>query len=120
MFFLIYLILGFTIYIQTREPNDYSNLNNVIYLETSFLINEENFNKLPRNSCVVLDDFAFVHTNKKTKNDFLKVINFNLRHHNITLFLVIHNLYNNNLSNEILLAPHIFLSYSNLGFNIIR
>ncbi len=52
--------------------------------------------------------------------NFLKVINYTLRHKKISLILIVHNLFNTNLSSSILMAPHIFLSYSNLGYQIIR
>jgi len=70
---------------------------------------------------VILDDYTFKFAqNKQEKMDFLKVINYTLRHRQIILILIIHNLYNNNLANEILLAPHLFLAYSNLGYSIMR
>lgn len=74
------------------------------------------------NSLVILDDYMFQNKNstKYSKSDFLKVVNYYLRHKNITLFLVIHNLYNTGLLNEILLSPHIFVAYSNLGYIIIK
>lgn len=78
------------------------------------------FETIRSDSIVVLDDFTFKKFNKHEKNDFLHVINYYLRHNNITLMLIVHNIYNTNLSNEILLAPHIFLAYSNLGYFIMR
>jgi hypothetical protein len=78
-------------------------------LNSDFTVREENFAELSDNSFVVLDDFSFRNSqNSKsvTKSDFLKVINYYLRHHNIKLCLVIHNLFNNNLFTEILLARH--------------
>jgi hypothetical protein len=76
---------------------------------------------MPSNSVVILDDFSFRNANnKQSKIDFYKVVNYILRHHSITLILLIHNLYNTNLSTEILNASHLFLSYSNLGFQIMR
>jgi len=69
----------------------------------------------------VLDDFSFPSNKRYEKKiQFLEVINRILRHNNITLFLLVHNLYNTNLATEILLAPHLFLSYSNLGETILR
>lgn len=109
-----------SIFIQTRELDDFAKFKHVAYLDPLFQINEEQFKQFPKHSCVILDDFAFASLNKHVKSDFLKIVNYHLRHFNITLILIIHNLYNNNLSNEILLAPHIFLSYSNLGYNIMR
>ena len=49
--------------------------------------------------------------NKQAKINFLKVVNY---------ILVKHNLFSNNLSNDILCAHHVFLSYSNLGYLIMR
>lgn len=106
---------------QSKEPTDFSHLQNINYLEQSFSVNEIEFNRIPNSSIVILDDFTFSKANnKQEKSDFLKIINFTLRHRKITLFLLVHNLYNINMASEILLAPHLFLSYSNLGYSIFR
>lgn len=84
---------------------------------------EDDFSSISNNSVVVLDDFMMVKDGKNFKQkkiQFLNVINYYLRHHEITLFIIIHNLYNNGLLNEILLSPNLFLAYSNLGFYIMR
>lgn len=110
-------------YIQTQEPDDYAQCNhNIQFLDSSFTVHENNFVELPRHSLVILDDFSFAThpKDKLTKVNFLRVINYVLRHSQITLVLVIHNLYSNNLFTDILLAPHLFLSYSNLGYMILR
>lgn len=67
---------------------------------------------------MVLDDFHL--TNQKEKDNLLQIINVVLRHNQITLFLIIHNLYSNKLFNQIIIAPHIILAYSTLGDIIIR
>lgn len=116
----------FSIYIQTKEESDYSTPSlphKINFLESSFVVHENYFKSLPKHSIVILDDFSFSNsaTNlKQSKIDFLHVINYYLRHNQITLVLVVHNLYSNGLLNEILLAPHIFLAYSNLGYYIIK
>jgi len=90
-------------------------------LETSFRINEKEFSVLPRDSFVILDDFYFSTVkNKQEKLDFLGVVNYTLRHHGITLLLIIHNIFNTNLSSDIFLAPHLFMAYSNLGYSSLR
>jgi hypothetical protein len=105
---------GISVYIQTAEPSDFQNVSNISFLPTDFTVDEENFSSIPENSIVVLDDFAFKLANsKQAKVNFLRVVK-------ITLFLIIHNLFSNNLSNDILCAHHIFLSYSNLGYLIMR
>ena len=48
------------------------------------------------------------------------VVNFVLRHNKFSLFLIIHNLYGNQLFTEITLCPHIFLAYSSLGYYALR
>ncbi|MEI7486021.1 MAG: hypothetical protein WCJ72_01210 [Chryseobacterium sp.] len=110
------------VYIQSKEPEDFSEIHHVQFLSSDFKIHEQFFKSLPAGSFIVLDDFSFQQASKKQqeKIDFLKIVNYYLRHHNITLILIIHNMYNNNLLHDILLAPHIFLSYSNLGYYIIR
>ena len=115
------MLIGISVFIQTAEPSDFHTIVEKTFLDYDFSVNEHYFNPLPQNSIVILDDFSFKHvTNKQEKLAFLKVINFVLRHHKITLIIIIHDLYNTNLSSSILMAPHIFLSYSNLGFQIIR
>lgn len=104
---------------QTREHADYTN--RVQFLTPEFCVDELNFSTLPNGSLVILDDFSFKKANdKQAKADFLKIVNYYLRHHEITLILIVHNLYNNSLLNEILLAPHLFLSYSNLGYYLMK
>lgn len=109
-------------YIQSQDPAEFAEISRIQYLSNEFAVQEEFFKTLPSGSFVVLDDFSFKNTNKKKQDkiEFLKIINYYLRHNKITLVLIIHNLYNNNLFHDILLAPHIFLSYSNLGYYIIR
>jgi len=94
----------------------------ISFLAVDFVVDEEHFNTFPENSLVVLDDFSFKVSNiKLAKLNFLKVNNYVLRHKKITLVLIIHNLFNNNLFNEILYSSqHLFLSYSNLGYMIMR
>ncbi len=85
------------------------------------MVHEEDFKSIPQGSLVVLDDFSLKQSKTcDSKIEFLKVINYILRHHKITLILIIHNMYNNHLFTEILLSPHLFLAYSNLGYYIIR
>jgi hypothetical protein len=112
---------GISVYIQTGEPTDFENISRISFLPANFTVDEENFSSIPENSIVVLDDFAFkLANNKQVKVNFLRVVNYILRHKKITLILVIHNLFSNNLSNDILCAHHVFLSYSNLGYLIMR
>lgn len=109
-------------HVQTRDQKDFpaEEFANLHFLDSDFSIHPNFFQSLVPGSVVVLDDFSFQKSNKQEKLDFLKVVNFHLRHGNITLILLIHNLYSNNLASEILLAPHLILAYSNLGYNIIR
>ena len=110
----------FQVFIQSKDQQDFSSLDNISFLEPDFTITTDNFSNLKSNYIVIFDDFSLNHRNKQNKIDFLNVINYTLRHNNITLFLIIHNLYNVGLMNEILLAPHIILAYSNLGYYIMR
>jgi hypothetical protein len=106
------------VYVQTAGPTDFQNVSGISFLPANFTIDEDNFSCITENSLVVLDDFSFKLTNnKQAKINFLKVVNYILGH---TLILVIHNLFSNNLSNDILCAHHVFLSYSNLGYLIMR
>lgn len=90
-------------------------------MDPQFIVTEKHFENIPSSSLVILDDFSFNKTEvKQTKSEFLHVVNYLLRHKNITLCLVIHNLYSSCLLNEILIAPHLFLAYSNLGFYVLK
>jgi len=119
---LVYFILGVSVHVQTAEPSDFENVERISFLAVDFVVDEEHFNTFPENSLVVLDDFSFKVSNiKLAKLNFFKVNNYVLRHKKITLVLIIHNLFNNNLFNEILYSSqHLFLSYSNLGYMIMR
>jgi hypothetical protein len=100
-------------YVQTAEQTDFQNVSGISFLPANFTIDEDNFSCITENSLVVLDDFSFkLANNKQAKINFLKVVNY--------LILVIHNLFSNNLSNDILCAHHVFLSFSNLGYLIMR
>lgn len=111
------------VYIQSRDPAEFSDfIERIKFLPVDFTVHETSFQSLPSGAFVVLDDFSFQNNNRKQqeKTEFMKIINYYLRHNKITLVLIIHNIYNNNLFNDILLAPHIFLSYSNLGYYLMR
>jgi hypothetical protein len=121
--FFRFFVTDIPVYIQSQEQSDFSGLHqqNITFLSSDFTVTQDCFTELANNSFVVLDDFSFnTQQVQKAKTEFLKVVNYYLRHHNIKLCLVIHNLFNNNLFTEILLAPHLFLSYSNLGYYVIR
>lgn len=107
-------------FVQSRDPEEYSDVKSVQYLPDEFTVCEEWFKKIPPHSVVVLDDFSLRHTNKMSKLNFLRVVNYNLRHFDITLFLLIHNLLNVGLFTEIMLSPHLIISYTNLGSFILR
>lgn len=106
------------IYVHTREPSDFDG-QDVTFLPPDFMVDETFFTALPDGAFVFLDDYKPT-TNKQEKLAFLSVINYYLRHHKITLFLVVHNLHGNGLFTDILLAPHIFLAYSTLGYYVLR
>ena len=91
--------LGISVYVQTAGPTDFQNVSGISFLPANFTIDEDNFSSITEHSLVVLDDFSFKFVNKKqAKINFLKVVNY--------LILVIHNLFSNNLSNNILWAHH--------------
>ena len=105
--------LGIFMYVQTAEQTDFQNVSGISFLPANFTIDEDNFSSITEHSLVVLDDFSFKFVNKKqAKINFLKVVNY--------LILVIHNLFSNNLSNDILCAHHVFLTFINLGYLIMR
>jgi hypothetical protein len=91
----------------------------ISFLDNNFLVDEKNFEAIPSNSLVVLDDYVF-DPKQQPKGDFLRVINLTLRQKNIVLFLVCHNLFYNHLYFDIFNAPHIFISYSTVGDSIMK
>ena len=78
----IYLCpLGISVYIQTAGPTDFQNVSGISFLPDNFTIDEDNFSSITENSLVVLDDFSFkLANNKQAKINFLKVVNYILRH----------------------------------------
>ena len=111
-------IIDIALFVQTSEPSDFTN-SNINFLEPTFLVDETHFKLIPSNSLVILDDYTY-DTHKQKKGEFLKIINYNLRHNSISLILILHNLLHNNLFSDILYAPHLFISYSNMGYSIMR
>ena len=110
-----------SVFIQTKEPSDFNSFDRVHFLPDDFSVHENHFQHYPPYSFIIMDDFSFKKANnKQEKLEFLKVINYHLRHRKITLVLIVHNMYNTNLANDILMAPHLILSYSNLGYEIMR
>jgi hypothetical protein len=120
----VYILLGQQIYIQSLDKSDFANLqsHNIIYLDPLFTISEDNFKSIENNSLLIFDDFMLSSTTnqKQQQMSLLKIFNYHLRHRNIVLILVIHNLYSTGLLNMILLAPHLIFAYSNLGFYLLR
>jgi hypothetical protein len=117
---MFYFISEKKIYVQTKENNDYSSFPNITFLDPSFIIDEASFKLIQDGSIVILDDYAYENKNKQSKIEFLKVINYKLRHSDIVLLIVIHNMYHNTLFTDIINAPHLLLSYSNIGYSVMR
>ena len=117
---IIIFILEKRIYVKTNQNSDYSSLSKLTFLDPSFIIDEPSFKLIQDGSIVILDDYAYENKNKQSKIEFLKVINYYLRHHAVVLFIVIHNMYHNMLFTDIINAPHLLLSYSNIGYSIMR
>ena len=113
-----FLLLAFSVFVQTDEKSDFVN-ERISFLEPSFMVDPQHFNSFPSNSCVILDDYVY-NNKKQQKLEFLKVINFILRHKKIILFIICHNIVHNGLYTDILYAPHLFISYSNVGYSIMR
>lgn len=103
---------------RSRDDTDFNAVKHRIkLLEPGFLVNETYFSDIPTNSVVILDDF-FLEKNQKL--DFLRVRDYHLRHRNITLLLLVHNIYNGNIQHELLGAPHILLAYTAMGEIVMR
>ena len=63
-------------------------------------------------SILIFDDF---YLEKSAVNDFRRVVNYHCRHKRLTLFIIIHSIFKNNIFNEISLSSHLFLLKSNSG-----
>ena len=62
------------------------------------------------NNCVlVFDDFSL---QKQNQDSFFRFANFNVRHNNITLFLITHSLYKNNLFSKLISSSSVFVTSS--------
>jgi len=76
------LCLGIQIFVQTKDPSDFTEITRINYLNPEFKVNENQFTSLPDHSLVILDDFYFANSkNKQDKLEFLGVVNYYLRHH---------------------------------------
>jgi len=68
-------------FFQTAGPTDFQNVSGISFLPANFTIGEDSFSSITENSLVVLDDFSFkLANNKQAKINFLKVVNYILRH----------------------------------------
>ena len=116
------------VFVHTRDRTDYQDVTSpsLTYLPAEFKITANDFKtaSIPSNSVIIMDDFYFTHQSlsriKQDKTDFLHVVNYTLRHNQVTLFLIVHNLYNSNLATDMLLSTHLFVSYSNVGYSLVR
>ncbi len=113
-----YFVADIPIFVHTRDPSEFDN-HKVTFLPSTFAIDEHHFTSTLDGSFVFLDDYQ-PSKHKHNKTAFLSVINYTLRHKKITLFLMVHNLHGTGLFTDIILAPHIFLAYSALGYYVLR
>ena len=58
------------------------------------------------NSILIFDDFVL---EKSSIIDFRRTVNYYCRHKQLTLIIIIHTLFNNNVYNEVNLSSHLFL-----------
>ena len=62
-----------------------------------------------RDQCIVFEDFSL---QKPQEKHFYKFVNYTLRHHNITLFIIAHSLFKTNLFHKIISGTSVFLTSS--------
>ena len=77
------------------------------FIEEDPFVNEE-INSI-RDQFIVFEDFSLQRPQEKY---FYKFVNYTLRHHNITLFIIAHSLFKTNLFHKIVSGTSIFLTSS--------
>ena len=70
-----------------------------------------------KNCIVVFDDFSL---QKKYEEKFYQFTNYNVRHFDITLFILCHSLFKGNLYSKILSSPSIFLTPSQSNLLLVQ
>jgi energy-coupling factor transporter ATP-binding protein EcfA2 len=110
-------------YVDPKIPIYYHNPNGSEFSLTRSVtvLNEISFENswfdehISSNSIVICDDFSL---DKSLISGFRTIVNYYCRHKCITLFVIIHSLFKNNIYNEINLSSHLFLLKSESGRQI--
>lgn len=78
-----------------------------VHILKELKFSEQWFNtNIVTNSVLIFDDF---HLDVSSVKDFRRIVNFYCRHKAVTLIIIIHTLFKNNIFNELNLASHYFL-----------
>lgn len=79
--------------------------------------NLELFKQAKTNTLFLLDDY---HHEKTDLDNFMKIVNFELTHRNITMIINVHSIYHSHLFSHILCNQFLFLTYSPINTKIIK
>ena len=76
------------------------------------------FDQIPSSSIVILDDYFHSQSSKSSQN-FREIVNFKLRHNEITLICLIHQFTKVNLYSVFILCENIFITYSKVNLKVL-
>ena len=107
------------VYVFAHDSNEWSSSideNKCIIFNSGYPFTNDILFEL-RNCIVVFDDFSL---QKKFEDKFYQFTNYNVRHFNLTLFILCHSLFKGNLYSKILSTPAIFLTPSQSNLLLVQ
>lgn len=94
-------------YNPNDSSSDFSLRSKSVHVLKELTFSETWFNtNINTNSVLIFDDF---HLDKSLVKDFRRIVNYHCRHKSLTLIIIIHTLFKNNIYNELNSASHFFL-----------
>ena len=99
------------IYLHAHDKEEYSNLTKIELLCEDPLNKDFEFDRLQNNSVLIIEDF--IPKGKKETSNLHFLLNYFSRHHQIDIFIVVHQLFFTQLSFFLASAKEIYISISN-------
>ena len=93
--------------LSISEPEEFNEVQDVQFKQSW---NKFDFNSVASQTYVVIDDYVMA--DEKSRKEFLSIVNFVLRHRQIGLCIVIHQVVLSNMYSELMLCGHIVLTCS--------
>ena len=90
------------------DPVEFNEINDIEFPAEDF--SSFDLKNCPENTFICIDDYL-MHASK-SRNEFQSIVNYVLRHKKITLLLVMHQVNLTKHYSELMVCPHIFLTYS--------